>query len=146
MRFLSRISCPVQQQLPLEYAVLYFAANAFQNLFVLAFYCLAKIVANAASESAALRFSVWPVCGQSFGVIYGYFTIGDLHLSLGTQAHGHFSGLGETMWSVCGKTGWRLVGPQDTVGLVGDTSWAMKLEDCSADLRSFRIFRAGNCS
>lgn len=38
------------------------------------------------------------------------------------------------------------VGPQDTVVLAGDTSWAMKLEDCSADLRSFRIFRAGNCS
>ena len=25
------------------------------------------------------------------------------------------------------------VGPQDTVVLAGDTSWAMKLEDCSAD-------------
>lgn len=61
------------------------------------------------------------------------FTIGDLHLSLGTQKpmdifpgwNGYLERLEEN---------WRkLITEKDTVVLVGDTSWAMKLEDTKAD-------------
>ena len=61
------------------------------------------------------------------------FTIGDLHLSLGAQKpmdifpgwNGYLERLEEN---------WRkLITDKDTVVLVGDTSWAMKLEDTKAD-------------
>ena len=61
------------------------------------------------------------------------FTIGDLHLSLGTsKPMDIFSGWENYVERL--RENWlAAVGPQDTVVLAGDTSWAMKLEDCSAD-------------
>ena len=61
------------------------------------------------------------------------FTIGDLHLSLGTsKPMDIFSGWENYVERL--RENWlAAVGPQDTVILAGDTSWAMKLEDCSAD-------------
>lgn len=61
------------------------------------------------------------------------YAIGDLHLSLGGDKpmdifagwEGYVNRLAEN-WR-------REVDPQDTVVLAGDTSWAMRLEDCSAD-------------
>lgn len=61
------------------------------------------------------------------------YTIGDLHLSLGCEKpmdifpgwQGYMEKL-ERHWNT-------LVRPEDTVVLVGDTSWAMKLEDTVAD-------------
>lgn len=61
------------------------------------------------------------------------YTIGDLHLSLGCEKpmdifpgwQGYMEKL-EHHWNT-------LVRPEDTVVLVGDTSWAMKLEDTVAD-------------
>ena len=60
------------------------------------------------------------------------FTIGDLHLSLGTsKPMDIFSGWENYVERL--RENWlAAVGPQDTVVLAGDTSWAMKLEDCSA--------------
>ena len=61
------------------------------------------------------------------------FTIGDLHLSLGCEKpmdifpgwQGYVEKL-ERQWNA-------IVGPEDTVVLAGDTSWAMRLEDTAAD-------------
>lgn len=61
------------------------------------------------------------------------FTIGDLHLSLGTNKpmdvfggwHNYVQKLG-TAWE-------NTITPNDTVVLAGDTSWAMKIEDCEKD-------------
>lgn len=61
------------------------------------------------------------------------YAIGDLHLSLGGDKpmdifagwEGYVDRLAQS---------WRQeIGPQDTVVLAGDTSWAMRLEDCGAD-------------
>ena len=61
------------------------------------------------------------------------FAIGDLHLSLGSDKpmdifkgwQDYVSRLTEN-WN-------KLVAADDTVVLVGDTSWAMKLSDCKTD-------------
>lgn len=63
------------------------------------------------------------------------FAIGDLHLSFGASKsmevfpgwHGYTQRL-STNWK-------KLVKPEDTVVLAGDTSWAMRLEDTRADFR-----------
>ena len=61
------------------------------------------------------------------------FAIGDLHLSLGADKpmdvfpgwEGYVARL---------ERNWRtMIGPQDTVILAGDTSWAMKLEETRTD-------------
>ena len=61
------------------------------------------------------------------------FAIGDMHLSLGTDKpmdvfpgwEGYLPRL-EASWR-------KLIGPDDTVVLAGDTSWAMNLNDTKAD-------------
>ena len=61
------------------------------------------------------------------------FAIGDMHLSLGTDKpmdvfpgwEGYLPRL-EANWR-------KLIGPDDTVILAGDTSWAMNLNDTKAD-------------
>ena len=61
------------------------------------------------------------------------FAIGDLHLSLGADKpmdvfpgwEGYLPKL-ERCWRT-------LIGPEDTVILAGDTSWAMNLNDTRAD-------------
>ena len=61
------------------------------------------------------------------------FAIGDMHLSLGTDKpmdvfpgwEGYLPRL-EASWH-------KLIGPDDTVVLAGDTSWAMNLNDTKAD-------------
>ena len=61
------------------------------------------------------------------------FAIGDMHLSLGTYKpmdvfpgwEGYLPRL-EASWR-------KLIGPDDTVVLAGDTSWAMNLNDTKAD-------------
>lgn len=61
------------------------------------------------------------------------FAIGDLHLSLAAKKPMDiFRGWQDYVQRL--ETNWRrVVQPEDTVVLVGDTSWAMKLEDCEAD-------------
>ena len=61
------------------------------------------------------------------------FAIGDLHLSLGCdKPMDIFSGWQDYVQRL--EAHWRRdVTPGDTVVLAGDTSWAMKLEDCRAD-------------
>lgn len=61
------------------------------------------------------------------------FTIGDLHLSLGAaKPMDIFRGWENYMERL--RENWlSAVAPEDTVVLAGDTSWAMKLEDCAAD-------------
>ncbi len=63
------------------------------------------------------------------------FTIGDLHLSLGTQKPMDiFEGWGNYTERL--RANWeRLVGPEDTVVVPGDISWAMQLEETEADFR-----------
>lgn len=61
------------------------------------------------------------------------YAIGDLHLSLGTdKPMDKFPGWQNYVSRL--EDNWRrLVGEQDTVVLVGDTSWAMQLNECRAD-------------
>lgn len=61
------------------------------------------------------------------------FTIGDLHLSLGaSKPMDVFRGWENYVEQL--RDNWlRSIAPQDTVLLAGDTSWSMKLEDCTAD-------------
>jgi len=61
------------------------------------------------------------------------FAIGDLHLSLGaSKPMDVFPGWEGYVGRV--ESSWRrLIAPQDTVVLAGDTSWAMKLEDTARD-------------
>lgn len=61
------------------------------------------------------------------------FAIGDLHLSLGSKKPMDiFPGWQGYVEKI--KTNWvNLIGPEDTVVLAGDTSWAMKLEDAAQD-------------
>lgn len=61
------------------------------------------------------------------------FAIGDLHLSLGTKKPMDiFKGWKDYMLRL--EENWRrLITQDDTVVLVGDTSWAMKLSECTAD-------------
>ncbi|RKJ40436.1 serine/threonine protein phosphatase [Acutalibacter sp. 1XD8-33] len=61
------------------------------------------------------------------------FVIADLHLSLGTdKPMDVFPGWQDYTQRLADN--WRsLVSPQDTVIIAGDISWAMKLEDCTAD-------------
>ncbi|MGN1051345.1 MAG: metallophosphoesterase [Acutalibacteraceae bacterium] len=61
------------------------------------------------------------------------YTIGDLHLSLGTdKPMDIFSGWGNYTERL--KNNWeKLVNPDDTVVIAGDISWAMNLEDCYND-------------
>lgn len=61
------------------------------------------------------------------------FAIGDLHLSLGgTKPMDVFRGWEDYVSRV--EQNWRrLVTPEDTVVLAGDTSWGMKLTECTAD-------------
>ena len=61
------------------------------------------------------------------------FVIGDLHLSLGgDKPMDQFPGWQGYVQRI--RQNWdRLVAPEDTVVLAGDTSWAMKLEDAAAD-------------
>ena len=74
-------------------------------------------------------------CRQyTFGEVrIAVFVIGDLHLSLGgNKPMDIFEGWEGYLPRL--ETNWRnLVHPEDTVILAGDTSWAMKLEDTSAD-------------
>ncbi|MDD4850218.1 MAG: metallophosphoesterase [Gemmiger sp.] len=61
------------------------------------------------------------------------FAIGDLHLSLGTdKPMDIFEGWDGYLPKL--EQNWRrLITPEDTVVLAGDTSWAMKLETATAD-------------
>ena len=61
------------------------------------------------------------------------FTIGDLHLSLGTdKPMDIFPGWENYIELI--KTAWnQTVKPEDTVVVAGDISWAMSLEECDAD-------------
>lgn len=61
------------------------------------------------------------------------FVIGDLHLSLGgSKPMDVFPGWNDYVARL--EKNWRkLVTPEDTVVLAGDTSWAMRLEDTKAD-------------
>lgn len=63
------------------------------------------------------------------------FAIGDLHLSLGTdKPMDIFGGWDNYVEKL--ETNWRkLVSPEDTVVLVGDTSWAMSLEGAIKDFQ-----------
>lgn len=78
------------------------------------------------------------------------YTIGDLHLSLGTNkpmdifpGWENYVELIQTRWN-------ELVKPNDTVVVVGDISWAMSLEECDADfsfinqLNGTKILMKGN--
>jgi predicted phosphohydrolase len=61
------------------------------------------------------------------------YTIGDLHLSLGTnKPMDVFGGWGNYVERI--EANWRrLVTPADTVVIPGDISWAMKLSECTPD-------------
>ena len=61
------------------------------------------------------------------------FAIGDLHLSLGgAKPMNIFPGWENHVERI--EQNWRrLIGPEDTVVLAGDISWAMRLEDTRAD-------------
>ncbi|MEG0167596.1 MAG: metallophosphoesterase [Ruthenibacterium sp.] len=61
------------------------------------------------------------------------FTIGDLHLSLGAKKPMDvFTGWQDYVARL--TENWNsTIAPQDTVVLAGDTSWAMKLPECTAD-------------
>ncbi len=61
------------------------------------------------------------------------FAIGDLHLSLGTTKPMDIFRGWENYVERLRENWLAAVSPQDTVVLAGDTSWAMKLEDCAAD-------------
>ncbi len=61
------------------------------------------------------------------------FAIGDLHLSLGADKPMDVF-LGWEGYVARLERNWRtMIGPQDTVILAGDTSWAMKLEETRTD-------------
>lgn len=78
------------------------------------------------------------------------FTIGDLHLSLGTdKPMDIFPGWENYIELI--KTAWnQTVKPEDTVVVAGDISWAMSLEECDADfsfihrLNGKKILMKGN--
>ena len=61
------------------------------------------------------------------------FALGDMHLSLGaSKPMDIFPGWENYLPRL--EANWRrLVGPEDTVVLAGDTSWAMNLKDCEKD-------------
>lgn len=61
------------------------------------------------------------------------FAIGDVHLSLGgDKAMDIFPGWKDYVQRL--ETNWRrVVAPEDTVVLVGDTSWGMALDECRED-------------
>lgn len=61
------------------------------------------------------------------------FTIGDLHLSFGTdKSMDIFNGWSDYVRRI--EDNWqRLITPNDTVVIAGDISWSMKLNDCYAD-------------
>ncbi|MBQ8648257.1 MAG: metallophosphoesterase [Oscillospiraceae bacterium] len=61
------------------------------------------------------------------------FAIGDLHLSLGnSKPMDIFPGWKNHVARI--EENWRrMIGPEDTVVLAGDTSWAMRLEDTEQD-------------
>lgn len=61
------------------------------------------------------------------------FTIGDLHLSLGASKPMDIFRGWENYVDRLRENWLAAVLPEDTVVLAGDTSWAMKLEDCAAD-------------
>jgi predicted phosphohydrolase len=63
------------------------------------------------------------------------FAIADLHLSLGTnKPMDVFEGWKDYVSRL--QKNWRsIVGPDDTVVIAGDISWAMKLEEAVADFR-----------
>lgn len=61
------------------------------------------------------------------------FTIGDLHLSLGAAKPMDIFRGWENYVERLRENWLSAVAPEDTVVLAGDTSWAMKLEDCAAD-------------
>jgi predicted phosphohydrolase len=63
------------------------------------------------------------------------FAIADLHLSLGTdKPMDVFIGWKDYVSRL--EQNWRsMVGPEDTVVVAGDISWAMKLEEAAADFR-----------
>ena len=68
----------------------------------------------------------------------------DLHLSPGRQiSPWTSSGAGRTMWSAWRSNWRRLVQEGDTVVLLGDISWAMKLEDAAAGFCQFHEQPAG---
>lgn len=63
------------------------------------------------------------------------FAIGDLHLSFGAaKSMEVFPGWQNYTERLAANWN-KLVGPEDTVVLAGDTSWAMRLEDTEADFR-----------
>lgn len=78
------------------------------------------------------------------------FAIGDLHLALGSnKPMDIFPGWERYLEKI--ETSWRQkVGAEDTVVVVGDVSWAMKLEDCRQDfellesLPGHKILMKGN--
>ena len=63
------------------------------------------------------------------------FAIGDMHLSLGTdKPMDVFPGVGGiSAPDRASQLAQSLIGPDDTVALAGDTSWAMNLNDTRAD-------------
>lgn len=71
------------------------------------------------------------------------FAIADLHLSLGNKEKAMDVFPGWENYTRRLKENWdKLVGPQDTVVIAGDISWAMKLEETEADF-SFLHERPG---
>ncbi|NLF35332.1 MAG: serine/threonine protein phosphatase [Clostridiales bacterium] len=61
------------------------------------------------------------------------YTIGDTHLSLGTDKPMDVFGGGWTGYVEKLEAGWRAVGPEDTVVICGDISWGMSLEEAAPD-------------
>ncbi len=61
------------------------------------------------------------------------FTIGDLHLSLGASKPMDIFNGWENYVERLQKNWTASVGPEDTVVLCGDISWAMRIEDCTRD-------------
>jgi len=63
------------------------------------------------------------------------FTIGDLHLSLGTEKPMDVFGGGWVNYVDKIKTGFQAVGPEDVCVLCGDISWGMSLEESLEDFK-----------
>ena len=63
------------------------------------------------------------------------YAIGDLHLSLGSDKPMDVFGGDWDNYIEKIKTGFKLLEPDDTCVLCGDTSWAMSLEECLTDFQ-----------
>ena len=63
------------------------------------------------------------------------YAIGDLHLSFGAAKPMDVFPGWQNYTDRLAENWWKLVKPEDTVVLAGDTSWAMRLEDTREDFR-----------